>query len=438
MSVIYILSFFGNLIFQKILMEEEDEVERCMICLGPLETDGEHRVCSLQCGHIFGHKCILEWLNTKPTCPVCNNPSPIESVNQLYWRGGKVLRSSQLNTLMQENEKLKAENAEIMHSLSSNQTSQYSQGSFSLPYPTIMITKDLNEGFRLAFSKSRIIVTEKQNNTYGISYSDIFKPKWNFIPLHKLLIRDISINKSPIEKCLAVSHEGSFSIVNLTDNSISISSSLPEIPWCCCWINEEKVAIGAVHGLIFIINARTGEIISKKNVGQESPQFQSVVAASNYSVIALNCRNAYTFNTESNMFISNPPAFDHEYIKNNATADNFIAISLRNKKCTLCDVKYQQIHNIRWFPISDLKTRARASIITKNGKTFVAIPKSGFDFSVRNIIDIEKDLFGSFNDRYTIFEKYGNVADLDFFPGNEFILAAVSSSVLVVVSLPTQ
>ncbi|EAY04444.1 hypothetical protein TVAG_396310 [Trichomonas vaginalis G3] len=414
----------------------EDEEENCMICMGPLATEGEHRVCSLKCGHIFGYKCIVEWLNTKSTCPACNSPATVESIIPLYWRGGKVIKNSELIMLTQENEKLKAENAEIIQSLSSNQTSQYSQASYFPSYPTILMTKEINDGLRLSFTKSRIVVTEKVNDNYGISYTEWQKPKWNFIPLCKLIIRDISVNKSPIEKSLTVSHEGSFSVVNLNENSIITTNTLPETPWCCCWINEDKAAIGAAHGTIFVVNTRTGDIISKKSTGPENPQFQSIIPTSTYSVIALNCRNAFTFNIETSMFIPNPISFDHEYIK--MSNDNLIAISLKNKKCTLCDIKFQTLRSLRWFPIGEIKTRARPAIGTRNKSVYIAIPKPNFDFSIREIHDIDKDLYGSFSERYTTFEKNGSILDLDFSPGPDFLFAAMSSSLLIVLSLPVQ
>ena len=46
-----------------------DDDRRCSICLGDLEV-GE-RVRQLRCSHRFHQPCVDEWLQKKPTCPLC-------------------------------------------------------------------------------------------------------------------------------------------------------------------------------------------------------------------------------------------------------------------------------------------------------------------------------------------------------------------------------
>lgn len=53
-------------------------VESCSICLEELDGCGEHRALQLECGHIYGRSCIVEWLamhKKKAHCPRCNAPS---------------------------------------------------------------------------------------------------------------------------------------------------------------------------------------------------------------------------------------------------------------------------------------------------------------------------------------------------------------------------
>ncbi|XP_028946602.1 uncharacterized protein [Malus domestica] len=46
----------------------------CSICLDSRTVEGDHRICSLPCGHLFGMSCINRWLQHKDTgkCPICN------------------------------------------------------------------------------------------------------------------------------------------------------------------------------------------------------------------------------------------------------------------------------------------------------------------------------------------------------------------------------
>ena len=43
-----------------------DEKE-CSICLADLDCDGS----ALPCGHVFHSQCILKWMESHRTCPVC-------------------------------------------------------------------------------------------------------------------------------------------------------------------------------------------------------------------------------------------------------------------------------------------------------------------------------------------------------------------------------
>jgi len=53
--------------------EDDEEGSACVICTELMADAGNHRPAALKCGHIFGHSCILRWLDTKKRCPQCNS-----------------------------------------------------------------------------------------------------------------------------------------------------------------------------------------------------------------------------------------------------------------------------------------------------------------------------------------------------------------------------
>jgi len=44
--------------------------EECIICMDDYSEN--HKCSELYCGHKFHHSCILQWMNEKKTCPLCN------------------------------------------------------------------------------------------------------------------------------------------------------------------------------------------------------------------------------------------------------------------------------------------------------------------------------------------------------------------------------
>lgn len=58
-----------QLVIEKINNIESDEKITCCICLNEIEKT----VCSLKCNHKFHKKCVEDWLEKNPTCPICRD-----------------------------------------------------------------------------------------------------------------------------------------------------------------------------------------------------------------------------------------------------------------------------------------------------------------------------------------------------------------------------
>ncbi|KAH8257683.1 hypothetical protein KR038_001966, partial [Drosophila bunnanda] len=59
-------------------LDRIDEDNTCAICLSPWEGQGDHRIVSISCGHLFGKKCIQEHLARNSECPYCKREVQIE------------------------------------------------------------------------------------------------------------------------------------------------------------------------------------------------------------------------------------------------------------------------------------------------------------------------------------------------------------------------
>nr|XP_016469046.1 PREDICTED: E3 ubiquitin-protein ligase RFWD3 isoform X1 [Nicotiana tabacum] len=59
----------------------------CPICMEAWTNDGDHQICCLPCGHIYGLSCIKKWLQQKGSlgkCPQCNKKCTLKGVRVLY------------------------------------------------------------------------------------------------------------------------------------------------------------------------------------------------------------------------------------------------------------------------------------------------------------------------------------------------------------------
>ncbi|AFN83098.1 hypothetical protein EROM_060030 [Encephalitozoon romaleae SJ-2008] len=58
----------------------------CPICFSEYTTKGNHRVVSLQCGHLFGSQCIQKWVGkkSKMQCPLCSVQSTKRQIRPVY------------------------------------------------------------------------------------------------------------------------------------------------------------------------------------------------------------------------------------------------------------------------------------------------------------------------------------------------------------------
>jgi len=85
----------------------DEDVAVCSICMDRLHSSGKHRSSVLlNCGHVFGHSCIMGWIAEKKKkgadCPTCKSACKKKDVRDVFIPTGSVLDAS-------ESERLKAE-----------------------------------------------------------------------------------------------------------------------------------------------------------------------------------------------------------------------------------------------------------------------------------------------------------------------------------------
>ncbi|XP_057839336.1 uncharacterized protein LOC131049309 isoform X2 [Cryptomeria japonica] len=77
---------FGETTYQNC---ENDLDVICSICMEPWNSNGEHQICSLACGHYFGRSCIRKWLEQNRVtnsrkCPLCFKKAKLRDIRLHY------------------------------------------------------------------------------------------------------------------------------------------------------------------------------------------------------------------------------------------------------------------------------------------------------------------------------------------------------------------
>ncbi|CBY24918.1 unnamed protein product [Oikopleura dioica] len=76
--------------------KSESDSDICSICFEVWTSTGSHRVCSLKCGHLFGHSCVKTWLISSPRCPECNDHALLDDI--------RIIRAKTISAVDNSNE----------------------------------------------------------------------------------------------------------------------------------------------------------------------------------------------------------------------------------------------------------------------------------------------------------------------------------------------
>lgn len=278
---------------------DDDSAEQCPICMDNWTNTGEHRLCCLRCGHLFGHSCIIRWLEECPLanrrCPHCSQKARIKDIRFLYARKLTTVDTCELEKLkrrvegllvekqLAEMELLQCRNKQKMYDSEfgkmrariaelESQKYEVSQRQWSVQCPnrkfhlerTLEICKE--EGCRVLDYNpwyGYLVVSQKSINNLFSGYGvrkvncDKFQPM-QFVFLHTKGIRDISFHPTQQEQLLSVSFDKSAKLMNIHNNAVIQSYSGNYQLWSCCWSaeNSNVFFVGNNNGTITQFDVR--------------------------------------------------------------------------------------------------------------------------------------------------------------------------------------
>ncbi|XP_018337891.1 PREDICTED: E3 ubiquitin-protein ligase RFWD3-like isoform X3 [Trachymyrmex septentrionalis] len=300
-------------------VSDVDSDQSCPICMEQWTSSGEHRLCCLRCGHLFGHSCILRWLqyscnSTNRRCPQCNKKASVKHIRMLYAKKLTAIDSTEYDNLKKDLIKVSAEKNNLRKELAcanirlkvyedhvncmkkritelENQKSKINVDTcpsasslasrkFHLEQ-SVEICKDggcrvldYNPWYKL------LAVSQKSTtslfNGYGVRKMDCecFNLR-QFIFLHTQAIRDLTFHSTQQTILLSVGFDKCAKLVDI-QNNVTVHTYQTECPlWSCCWSgdNPNVFLTGAQNGVIsqFDIRQTSSALSVLEGNGDKSP-----------------------------------------------------------------------------------------------------------------------------------------------------------------------
>ncbi|GJD06030.1 E3 ubiquitin-protein ligase RFWD3 [Galdieria sulphuraria] len=198
----------------------------CSICMEKFTESGNHYICCLSCGHIFGYSCITKWLKTRLICPTCNQKAKKRDVRRIYLPHTSIVMqdTTALEELKQQWQK-EIDNKELL----SNE---------------LCITKNqlkrLETSFAYLTQRYYELTREYQTLSQSVRNSDFVTKK--------------SVGKFPLQYEYLFRLQGRFYARIF---AAILSYSLENVGWCCDWsANGLYMACGMKNGNVVIYDIR--------------------------------------------------------------------------------------------------------------------------------------------------------------------------------------
>ncbi|XP_011641888.1 E3 ubiquitin-protein ligase RFWD3-like isoform X1 [Pogonomyrmex barbatus] len=294
-------------------VSEMDTGQTCPICMERWTDSGEHRLCCLRCGHLFGHSCILRWLqhscdSSNRRCPQCNVKANVKHIRTLYAKELTAVDASEYNKLKKDlndaldeknrlqmnlfhtNVRLKVYEEQVtsmknrIAELESQNPKMNIDASRSFTNKKFYLERcvDIKEGGRVLDYNSwhkLVVFSQKSTNSlfngFGIRKLDCeYQTLRQFTFLHSQAIRDMTFHFTQPNILLTVGFDKCAKLVDVQNNVVMHTYPMQLPLWSCCWAgdNPNVFLTGAPNGTISQFDIRqTGQAINVFTSNDQSP-----------------------------------------------------------------------------------------------------------------------------------------------------------------------
>ncbi|KAL7307042.1 hypothetical protein TKK_0000785 [Trichogramma kaykai] len=271
----------------------DDDVDKCSICLDTWDNCGEHRLCAIKCGHLFGHSCITQWLNARHNrCPECNAKAGPRDVRVLYAKKLVAVDTSELNKVKialkdEVDKRMKCEKeVESLKGLRDYHQREISE--LNLKYRELekKYAESLQRRSLLSIDTSAPLEIVKTfdiksgrvtiyNSTHNYLYTSssksvyrLFMDNMTLSPpyqLHNLEIRDMCFQPQGENTLLTVGLDKKMVLVDVRSSNMIRQIQTDIALWSCCWSKNERntFCVAGTRGIIYEYDIRS---FQKENI----------------------------------------------------------------------------------------------------------------------------------------------------------------------------
>lgn len=328
---------------ETIYCSQDNGDNNCIICTEMWTNTGDHQLVSLSCGHLFGRKCIEQWLDPKnkqnQRCPHCNKTAKKRDIRVLYARNLRALDTSErdralemlekerhlrkrleteaiensikLKSILKENERLKKEYIECQqrvqllssnHRVTEKALQNRSVNALNKKKEWFQLVREMElsssgDCRHLGYSSlfEIIAISQPNSNTQlfpGFGVKKVFLNDFKFdnICIHSKPIRDMEINAYD-GTILTTSLDKTVKLTSLLNKSSILSYNLESDAWSVAFNpkNRREFNVGLNNGKILLFDTRMmSSHIDELNCSDSSPvvclnqmEFQSPIGSIN-------------------------------------------------------------------------------------------------------------------------------------------------------------
>lgn len=430
----------------------------CSICGDTLGCAGDHQICCLACGHMFGFKCITKWFETCSTCPRCSKQIHYRDIRLLFWPTASQVLETEITRLEESNaiisreiESLELEKTQLHNKLTAGREQLALQRMTAIPeraqqqitsitHPSIIFEKNITGGMRLCATEDKLIVSCRSGERYGLEVMPLNSLTESlYIPNHGLRITDIiETNKSVI---ITTSCDRTIAETSIERCAVSYTHSFDVGLWCATPIFNNLIVLGGDRGSVIYIDVRSDTIVWRKDLN--GPPIVSIARLKDNTVMAMSTQESVIYDVRKGDAVRNiyKDVGGGICIRGKRDTSIYSVLTRNETGCDSCFCSLSQANKFTTFmkiPTGSLSPMCRSAVTTINGTVYCAVPNnSSCGFSFRGMSQPHNDLFENWRTRWDRSQKTDPALDLSIIQQPQsIVIPCVTCDKLTVYEIP--